>query len=887
MNPDWHLKSIDEIFAALKTNPHGLSNREARKRLETYGPNRLTVSKGPSVILLFLRQFINPLIFILIVAALVKFFLSNYLDGGVLLATIMIMVLIGFFQEMKAEKAMQALKQLTAHHSKVKRRGKMEVIPSEELVPGDEIFLEMGDKIPADARLIEAKGFKVNESSLTGESVPVEKDAQTLMGDQVLADRKNMIYTGTVAANGRAVAIVVATGMATELGKIAASIQEIKPEATPLQKSVSSIGNWMLLIVLGVVLIFSGISLYQGMKLADVFLLGVAAAISAIPEGLPVAFTITLAAGMSVMAKKNAIIRRLIAVETLGATTIICSDKTGTLTLNQMSMNTLYSLDKAVRLDVEEVDFRDPIFKRILEIGALCNDALMSEEKEEVDIIGDPTEGALLVAASHAGIDLKELAAQSPRLAEIPFLSETLYMATLHAIDGKKMVYIKGAPEVILTMCKYALSSEGETLLNETHRQKIESGIEQMTRQALRLISVAYCEVDPKTSSLTEDHFEENLIFAGMFGMIDPPRKEAIQAIATCKEAGIRVIMITGDNQMTAEAIANRLNLPTKEVISGKEVQLLTDEELCDAVKDSSVFARIEPADKLRIVQTYQSLEHIVAMTGDGVNDAPALEAANIGIAMGKKGTDVAKEAADMILSDDRFDSIVTAIEEGRAIFDRLRNVCAFLLTTCFGELFGLILCVLFTGLAPLIPLQILWLNLISGSLIAIPLGFEPKSGHEMKQPPRNPKLGLIYHGMILRICYMALLLGLGLFFIFDGTYQSKSLDQARTIVLTSLVIFEWLIAFKMRSVELPLRKIGAFKNHPLLLAIGCAFLLHLCILYIPLLSTLFHTHALSAREWGLALLPGASIFILETLRKEFFPKMFSSGKWKKSDFGA
>lgn len=882
MTPDWHLKSIEELLHALKTSKHGLTDHEAKARLLKYGPNRLTVLKGPSALLLFLRQFVNPLIFILIIAALVKIFLSSFIDGGVLLVTILIMVLIGFFQEIKAEKAMQALKQLSAHHSKVKRNGKMEILPSEFLVPGDEIFLEMGDKIPADARLIEAKGFKVNESALTGESLPVEKDTKPLENSPTLADRKNMVYTGTVVSNGRGVAIVVGTGMATELGKIAASIQEIKPEPTPLQRSITSIGNWMLIIVFFAVLIFAGISFYQGMDIVDVFLLGVAAAVSAIPEGLPAAFTITLAVGMSVMAKKNAIIRRLIAVETLGATTIICSDKTGTLTLNQMSMNTLYSLEKAVRVDREDVDFQDPVFRRILEIGALCNDALMSQEKDEVDIIGDPTEGALLVAASEAGIDLAKLAASHARLAEIPFLSETLFMATLHAVEDKKLIYIKGAPEVILTMCRFVLTNRGPVPLDNAHRLQIESGIEQMTRQALRLIAVAYCEVDPKIHSLRDDHFEDNLIFAGMFGMIDPPRKEAIEAIATCKTAGIRVIMITGDNQMTAEAIAKRLGLSTKEVLSGKELQMLTDEELRDAVKESTVFARIEPADKLRIVRTFQSLDHIVAMTGDGVNDAPALEAANIGIAMGKKGTDVAKESADMILSDDRFDSIVTAIEEGRAIFDRLRNVCAFLLTTSLGELSGLILCVIFTGLAPLLPLQILWLNLISGSLIAIPLGFEPKSGKEMKQPPRDHNLGLIYTGMIFRILYLALLLGTGMFLIFNNTFETNSLEKVRTLVLTSLVLFEWLIAFKMRSVELPLRKIGAFKNFPLLLAIGSAFLLHLCILYIPFFSQLFHTYPLSLADWGLALLPGAIIFIIESLRKEFFPKLFSAGKWKK-----
>lgn len=883
MIPEWHLKTIEETFTTLKSTKHGLTDREAKKRQIEFGPNALTVSKGPSRLLLFFRQFVNPLILILIAASLVKFFLSSFLDGGVLLATILIMVCIGYFQEMKAEKAMMALKQLSAHHSKVKRSGKLEILPSETLVPGDLIFLEMGDKVPADARLIEAKNLKINESMLTGESVPCEKDAQTLHEAESLADRKNMIYTGTVVASGRGYAIVVATGMSSELGKIASSMEEIKPQATPLQRSISSIGNWMLVIVFFVVLLFAAISYYQGMPLIDVFLLAVAAAISAIPEGLPAAFTITLAAGMNVMAKKNAIIRKLIAVETLGATTIICSDKTGTLTHNQMTIDTLFSLDKIIKVDREEIDFnKEPIFRRILEIGALCNDALMSEEKEEYEIIGDPTEGALLVAASQAGIDPEHLAASNVRLCEIPFLSETLYMATLHASGDKRLVYVKGAPETILSLCRFALTRDGVKPFDEQLRQQIEDAIVKMTKSALRLIAVSYCEVDPKTTALTEDLFHGKLIFAGMFGMIDPPRKEAIESIATCKRAGIRVIMITGDNQMTAVAIGKSLGLSTKDAISGKELQTLSDESLQDEVKESSVFARVEPADKLRIVQAFQSLGHIVAMTGDGVNDAPALEAANIGIAMGKKGTDVAKEAADMVLSDDRFDSIVASIEEGRAIFDRLRNVCVFLLTTCFGELFGLILCVLFTGLAPLIPLQILWINLISGSLIAIPLGFEPKSGKEMLQPPRDPNLGLIYPGMVYRVVSLALLLGFGAFTIFNNTYQTTSLDEARTLVLTSLVIFEWLIALQMRSTEIPLRKIGVFKNFPLLLSIGSALLLHLCILYIPLLNGLFHTHPLSPKEWGLALLPGVVIFTLETLRKEFFPKLFSSGKWKK-----
>jgi len=877
MSSDWHAKTVEEVLVDLKTSRHGLSTDEAKARLAKHGHNRLSTSKGRSAILQFLHQFLNPLILILLAASLVKFFLSSFLDGGVLLFTILAMVSVSFFQESKAEKAMQALKKLSAHHTKVKRDGKIDILPSEELVPGDEIYLEMGDKIPADARLIEAKGFKVNESALTGESLPVEKDIHPIAGSETLADRNNMVYTGTVAAGGRSVAVIVGTGMETELGKIAASIEEISPEPTPLQKSVSKIGNWMLLIVFCVILFFIVITYFQGMDLIDIFLLSVAAAVSAIPEGLPVAFTITLASGMNVMAKKNAIIRRLIAVETLGSTTIICSDKTGTLTHNQMTIQTLFSLDKTAHVDKEKADYDDPIFRKILEIGALCNDALLSEEDEEYDVIGDPTEGAMLIAAAEAGVDLQQLTSTHVRLAEVPFLSETLYMATLHEVGDKRFVYVKGAPEVILSMSTLVLTKEGAVKLDESWKGQIESAMAQMTRQALRLIAVAYCEVDPQTQSLTEDHFEEKLTFAGMFGMIDPPRKEAIDSIATCKKAGIRVVMITGDNELTAEAIAQHLGLSTQKVIPGKELQTFSDEELAKSVKECSVFARIDPADKLHIVSTFQNFGQIVAMTGDGVNDAPALEKANIGIAMGKKGTDVAKEAADMILSDDRFDTIVTAIEEGRAIFERLRNVCTFLLTTCFGELFGLILAVVFIGIAPLLPLQILWVNLVAGSLIGIPLGLEPKSGHEMDQPPRNPKHGLIFIGMIYRIAYLSACLGLGAFLIFQSHYTF--LEKGRTLVLTSLVLFEWLIAFNMRSAELPIRKLGVFKNRPLLYAIAAAFLLHLCILYIPILNTLFHTEPLTLKEWGIALLPAAAIFVIESLRKELFPKLFSRAK--------
>ncbi|MBM3184571.1 MAG: HAD-IC family P-type ATPase, partial [Chlamydiae bacterium] len=453
---------------------------------------------------------------------------------------------------------------------------------------------------------------------------------------------------------------------------------------------------------------------------------------------------------------------------------------------------------------------------------------------------------------------------------------EILYMATLHSAESSRFIYVKGAPEKILSMCASILTEKGEILLNEAILEKIHHSIGDLTEKSLRMIAVAYSEISTAFGSLTEEMFEGKLVFVGMFGMMDPPRKEVVQAIQHCKEAGIRVVMITGDNPLTAKAIAKELGIVFPKVMTGDELRNLDEGAFEKQVKDISVFARVEPLQKLQIVTALKSQGEIVAMTGDGVNDAPALEAANIGIAMGITGTDVAKEAADMILADDRFDSIVAAVEEGRAIFNRLRNVCTFLITACFGELFGLILSVSFLGVAPLTPLQILWINLISGSIIAIPLGFEPKIGNEMKSPPRNVKSRLLYRGMIYRVGFLAICLGLGSFFVFDHTMKIASLEKARTMVLCSVIAFEWLIALKMRSQEFSLRKIGFFANPLLLYAIGSALVLHLIIIYTPFLGRLFALEPLTFNEWLLAIAPGGIIFFLETLRKELFPKLFN-----------
>lgn len=878
---DWHAKSDQETLSLLETSHEGLTTPHVKLRLDKWGPNLLTTVKGPTLWSLFFHQFLNPLILILIVATLVKFFVGSFLDSIVLSVTILLMVFIGFFQEMKAEKAMSALKQLTAHKSRVKRHGKLSIINSEYLVPGDIIHLEGGDRVPADARLLDVGNIQVNEAMLNGESKPVRKNLDICAHDACLADRRNMVYSGTIITSGRATAVVVATGMHTELGKIASSLQEIKHEPTPLQQSVQSTGKWMIVIVGLAVVLFGTISLYRGMPLIDIFLLGVAAAISAIPEGLPAAFTITLAAGMNLMAQKNAIIRKLIAVETLGSTTVICSDKTGTLTLNEMTVTDLYTPGQIIKITSEKSDLKsDSVIHKTLLISTLCNDSHITPKENGYTTIGDPTEGALLITAINGGMNQEAIKKEFPRLAEIPFQSENLYMATYHSCGDKKCIFVKGAPEKILSLCSSYLTAEGPKRLENP--AEIEKTVHNLTNKALRLIATAYVEV-AGDAPFSEELFKGKLIFTGILGMIDPPRKEAIEAISACKEAGIRVVMITGDNPMTAKAISQQLGLSSDGVLTGKDLTELSDDELQDKIQKVSVFARVEPTHKLRIVRAFQTGGDVVAMTGDGVNDAPALEAANIGIAMGKTGTDVAKEASDMILSDDRFDSIVIAVEEGRAIFNRLRSVTTFLLTTCFGELFALILCVLFIGVAPLLPLQILWVNLVSGALIAIPLGFEPKLGDEMKQPPRDPRLRLIYKGLVFRIILLSSLLGTGVFSIFYESYHTETLEKARTMVLCSLVAFEWLVAIQMRSEEMPLRKIGFLSNKPLLLAIGIAISLHLCILYIPFFQELFKTVPLSLEEWGVVLSPGFAIFLLEIIRKELLPKLFSAGRWKKT----
>ncbi len=885
----------DTVFKELQSRPGGLSFEEAKERLHRFGSNRLEAKKKASAAVIFFRQFLNPIVYILVAAASIKAFVKGPFDAIAIIVVLLFMAIVGFIQEFRAEKAMNALLKLASPKTKVRRNGKIEIIEASDIVPGDIIILDAGDKIPADGRLLEAVSLKVNEASLTGESLPVEKKTLIIDGEAALAERKNMVYTGTAVVYGRAAAIVTATGMRTEIGKVASALLNVKEEKTSLQKSIDKLGKSLLWIILGVCILLVVLGFWKNLNPVDVFMMAVAAAVAAIPEGLPAVVTVVLAAGMQRMARHNAIIRKLIAVETLGSTTVICTDKTGTLTLNEMTVKKLYADGKYFDVtgqgyqpngEIQQngdaaVAGQVPSVQSLLQIGLLCNDSTLSSKDGSYGIIGDPTEGALVVAAAKAGMHKEDFTNKYPRVDEIPFQSEKQFMVTMHRKGDSRVVYIKGSLEKIMPMAGFYLNSGKTESLTESVCKSFFEAADTMARDAMRVLILAYMEYPQELERLSEDNIKGQLVIAGLCGMIDPPREEAKQAIAICKQGGIKVVMATGDNPVTGQAIGNALGLEGSLHLTGKSLNEMSDAALEEKVHEVSVFARIEPLHKLRIVQAFKRLGNVVAMTGDGVNDAPALEASDIGVAMGITGTDVAKEASDMILADDNFASIVTAVEEGRAIFNRLRNVIFFMMVNCFGELLTLLLGISFLGEAPLVPMQILWINLVTGALIAIPLGLEPRVGDELSYPPRNPKVGLLFPGMLVRIAVLAGLLGAGAFFVFLWTLRHYEIHEARTMTFCSIIIFEWFVAFNARSDVYTIFKLGIFQNRGLVLAVLTGILLQLAVIYLPFMHKPLDTVALRWFEWAIALTPGLFIFVFETIRKIAAPKLYGIGKWQ------
>lgn len=890
----WYNLNPDETLRSFNSRRHGLSEDEAKARLEQYGHNELRGRKKTLPVVAFFKQFLSPLIYILFAAVIISILTQHYLDAWVILGILLANAAIGFVQETRAERAMQALMQMAAPKAKVRRDGTVKQIPAKEIVPGDILLLETGDKIPADARLIESSNLKVDEAILTGESMPVDKHTTRLDGDISVADRKNMVHMNTIVNYGRATAIAVSTGMSTEIGKIAGALEEIEIEKTPLQKSISKLSQYIIILVLSVLGILLVAGIVRGLGWLDIFYLAVAAGVSAIPEGLPAVVTVVLAVGMQIMARRNAIIRKLVAVETLGSATVICSDKTGTLTLSQMTVQRIYVDGQWIEVSGEgympqgEFSHHGQILNPEinetltwhLRIGALCNDALLAREEQCCSIFGDPTEGALVVAAAKASMDKEKLEMEYPRLDEIPFQSEKQYMATLHPRDGGRVVYLKGAPERLLSLSKYLLKDSKVVSLKKADIQAIEQAQISMAQEAMRVIATAYVDLPPEFEELKEEEFKGKLVFVGLSGIMDPPREEAKEAVRLCKQAGIKVIMITGDHKLTAESIARQLYLPAGKAITGAELHEISDHELSRQIEDISIFARIEPMQKMRVVSALKSRGHTVAMTGDGVNDAPALRTADIGIAMGITGTDVAKEASDMVLTDDNFASVVAAVDEGRAVFNRLRNVVFFLLSTNLGELLALILCVSVIGKAPLLALQILWVNLVTDTAAAIPLGLEPKTGDELRQPPRHPKVGLVFPGLVLRICFLSALMSIGIFLVFNWAHARVSLDEARTITFCTMVAFEWFRAFNARSDEHTVFKQGVLSNRWLLITISVAIMLQVAVIYTPFLQVAFDTVPIGIDKWGIAILAGGSLFLIEETRKILFPQLFTIGKW-------
>jgi Ca2+-transporting ATPase len=892
----WHSLSVEEVLRDLNSSRSGLTQAEAEARGHRYGPNELKAKKKTSPIALFFRQFLSPLIYVLLAAAVVSLAVGHYIDAWVILGVLLLNAAIGFIQETRAETAMEALMKMAAPRAKVRRDGNIHSMAVAAIVPGDIILLETGDKVPADARLIDESNLKVSEAALTGESVPVDKLTAPIHEDLPLAERKNMVYSSTTVTYGRATAVVVRTGMETAIGKIAAAIQEIRIEQTPLQRSIARLSRYIIGIVLGIIVVMVIIGLFRGIDWLELFVLAVAAAVSAIPEGLPAVITVVLSAGMQMMARRHAIVRKLAAVETLGSATVICSDKTGTLTLNEMTVRQLYLGGDMIQVTGEGyrpmgsfsqgAKLIDPALDSLLalhlKIGTLCNDSLLTCENDFCSIYGDPTEGALVVAAAKAGTLKEKLEKNYPRIDEIPFQSEKQYMATLHPGDGQgRIAFVKGSMERVLAMSSSVYTPNGPVPLTEASTQAITDANMAMAGNAMRVIATAFTNLPADIEDLTEEHIKGKLVFVGLSGMADPPREEAREAIKLCRQAGIKVVMITGDHKVTAESIGKQLELPPGRAITGADLQHLSNEELHQQIESFSIFARIEPLHKLRIVNALKSRGHTVAMTGDGVNDAPALRSANIGIAMGITGTDVAKEASDMVLTDDNFASVVAAVDEGRAIFNRLRNVIFYLFSTNIGELLTLLLSISFIGKAPLLAVQIIWVNLVTDTACGVPLSFEPKYGDELKYPPRDPKVGLLFPGLLIRVAFMAALLGTGVFLVFRWALPRMSIEEARTIAFCAMVSFEWFRALNARSDEHSIFKLGFLGNRWLLVAIAVAVSLQMAAVYSPPLQVAFSTVPLSPGEWGIALLGGGSLFFIEEGRKLLFPKLFSTGKWK------
>ena len=887
----WHSKEKEEVLRVLQSDKGGLSAEQVELKRREFGYNELKERKKASPLQIFLSQFRNIFVIMLLIAIIISVVLGWYeaqvlhedrvtietfVDAIAIGAIVIINAIVGFVQEYRSEKAMEALEKLTTSKARVLREGKDMQIPAREVVPGDIILLEAGDRMPADARLLEVVDLSMDESVLTGESNPVSKITITLASDAPIADRKNMVFMGTHATYGRAKAVVTSTGINTQFGKISEMVQTVEKEEIPLKLKLDNFAKKIGIIVIvaaATILVFSLIR--TGSIEIELLLTVVALAVSAVPEGLPAVVTVTLALGARELSKRNAVVRRLASVETLGSTTVICSDKTGTLTKGEMTVRKIFVSNKTIEvtgtgyeptgefraenMSITRAENGD--LDLMLRIGALCNNSSI----DGLSVLGDPTEGALLVVASKSNMKVADVEKQYPRLDEIPFSSNRRLMTTVHdTSEGRRVAYVKGSPESVLQLCRFVHLEGKRERLDEDLKSELLGMNEEMANQALRVLGMAYREIPDTMVSYDEENLEKDLVFVGLVGMIDPPREEAKDAVKICEKARIMVVMITGDHKLTAVTVAKELGiLNTELAITGDELDTISDEKFEELVETVRVYARVSPENKLRIVQTLKKKGHVVAMTGDGVNDAPAVKQADIGIAMGITGTDITKEASDMVLADDNFATIVNAVRGGRIVYDNIRKFIRFLVALNFTELI-LISSFALIGLPiPLLPVMILWLNLVTDGPPAVALSMDPPIDDVMQRPPRSPKEGILHGTLVFIVASSLVQLTVEILAFWWGFSVQGSLDKARTMVFIVACFFELVVIWNCRSENRHAFRVGFFNNKALLAAVTISVLSTFAVIYVPALQFLFQTVMLDLTDWAVVAILSLAGFLL------------------------
>jgi len=876
--------STDEVLHALAASVEGLSRNEAAARLGIHGPNRLQQVRKKSALARFLLQFHNVLIYVLIGAGVVTLLLGHLVDSSVIFGVVVINAIIGFIQEGKAEKALDAIRNMLSQQAMVRRDGKFINLPAEQLVPGDIVLLQSGDKVPADLRLFKVRELRIEEAVLTGESMPAEKNTEAVAPDAPIGDRSCLAYSGTLVTYGQGQGVVVETGDHTEIGRISGLLGQVEMLTTPLLRQMAAFAKW-LTIGIGVIAAatFAYGVLFQGFSFDEMFLAAVGLAVAGIPEGLPAIMTITLAIGVQRMARKNAIVRLLPAVETLGSVTVICTDKTGTLTRNEMTVQSvaisegICEVSGAGYAPHGDVSFegRDlppgwlPLVNEMAQAALLCNDASVAEAEGQWKIQGDPTEAALVTLAMKAGIEQHICQAQFPRTDAIPFESQHRFMATLHHDHaGHGFVYLKGAPEQVLAKC-FLQRQHGEDM--PLDKAYWEASMHTMASQGQRLLAIAFKPEFADQQSLAFRDVNEGLTLLGIVGIIDPPREEAARSVTVCQRAGIRVKMITGDHAVTACAIGAKMGIGDGfTVVTGPEMERFSPAQLQEAAQRSDIFARVSPEQKLQLVTALQAAGEVVSMTGDGVNDAPALKRAEVGVAMGLKGTEVAKEAAEMVLADDNFSSIAYAVEEGRTVYDNLKKAILFILPTNGGEAFTIVAAIAMGRMLPITAAQILWVNMITAVTLALTLAFEPAEHQVMQRPPRNPKEPILSAFLIWRIIFVSLILVAGTFglFVWERDHGA-SIELGRTIAVNTLVMFEIFYLFNTRFLTASSMNVAALTgNRYVLIAIGLLMIFQMGFTYLPAMQILFGTAAMSADAWLRVVLVGSSVFFLVEIEK-------------------